>query len=234
GSRRARPHRCGLAPARRARRRQAHHVARMIAAAWIALFAPAAAVVAIALAGSRITRSIAGFLAAGSALVSFIASVVVFAVLLGENPQERTHYSTLLTWLSAGDLKIGAEIQVDQLSVFMMLVVSGVGFLILAYAIGYMDGYDEELRYHAYKALFVFSMLLLVQAGNLLLLLAGWGMVGLSSYLLIGFHQDRPSAIAAAEKAFVMNAFGDATMALALFLLIAHTGKLGYADVFAL
>jgi NADH-quinone oxidoreductase subunit L len=76
-------------------------------------------------------------------------------------------------------------------------------------------------------------MLLVVQGGNLLLLLAGWGMVGLSSYLLIGFHQDRPSAIAAAKKAFVMNAFGDATMALALFLLIQHTGRLDYAGVFA-
>jgi NADH-quinone oxidoreductase subunit L len=75
-------------------------------------------------------------------------------------------------------------------------------------------------------------MLLLVQSGNLLLLLAGWGMVGLSSYLLIGFHQDRPSAIAAAKKAFVMNAFGDATMALALFLLIQHTGRLDFAGVF--
>jgi NADH-quinone oxidoreductase subunit L len=82
-------------------------------------------------------------------------------------------------------------------------------------------------------SLFVFSMLLLVQSANLLLLLAGWGMVGLSSYLLIGFHQERPSAIAAAKKAFVMNAVGDATMALALFLLIQHTGRLDYAGVFA-
>ncbi len=82
-------------------------------------------------------------------------------------------------------------------------------------------------------SLFVFSMLLLVQGGNLLLLLAGWGMVGLSSYLLIGFYQERPSAVAAAKKAFVMNAFGDATIALALFLLIQHTGTLDYAGVFA-
>jgi NADH-quinone oxidoreductase subunit L len=96
-----------------------------------------------------------------------------------------------------------------------------------------MDGEDEERRYFAYISLFVFSMLLLVQGGNLLLLLAGWGMVGLSSYLLIGFHQDRPSAIAAAKKAFVMNAFGDATMALSLFLLVQHTGQLDYAGVFA-
>src|SRR5437660_7586559 len=125
------------------------------------------------------------------------------------------------------------SILVDPLSVMMMLVVSGVGGLIVGYSIGYMDGEDEERRFFAYMALFVFSMLLLVQSGNLLLLLAGWGMVGLSSYLLIGFYQQRPSAVAAAKKAFVMNAFGDATLALALFLLIQHTGRLDYAGVFA-
>src|SRR5436190_23142353 len=115
----------------------------------------------------------------------------------------------------------------------MMLVVSGVGSLIVAYSVGYMDGDDEERRYFAYMSLFVFSMLLLVQSGNLLLLLAGWGMVGLSSYLLIGFWQERPSAIAAAKKAFVMNAVGDATMALALFVLIQKTGTLDFGGVFA-
>jgi NADH-quinone oxidoreductase subunit L len=96
-----------------------------------------------------------------------------------------------------------------------------------------MDGENEERRFFAYMSLFVFSMLLLVQSGNLLLLLAGWGMVGLSSYLLIGFYQERTSAIEAAKKAFVMNAFGDATMALALFLLVQQTGQLDYAGVFA-
>jgi NADH-quinone oxidoreductase subunit L len=121
---------------------------------------------------------------------------------------------------------------IDPLSVFMMLVVAGVGSLIVAYSIGYMDGDDEERRYFAYMALFVFSMLLLVQGGNLLMLLAGWGLVGLSSYLLIGFWHDRPSAIAAAKKAFVMNAIGDATMALALFLLIQRTGSLDFEVVF--
>ena len=114
----------------------------------------------------------------------------------------------------------------------MMLIVSGVGLLIVAYSIGYMDGDDEERRYFAYMALFVFSMLLLVQGGNLLILLAGWGLVGLSSYLLIGFWHERPSAIAAAKKAFVMNAIGDATMALALFLLIQQTGSLNFEVVF--
>jgi NADH-quinone oxidoreductase subunit L len=105
--------------------------------------------------------------------------------------------------------------------------------LIVAYSIGYMDGDDEERRYFAYMALFVFSMLLLVQGGNLLMLLVGWGLVGLSSYLLIGFWHDRPSAVAAAKKAFVMNAIGDATMALALFLLIQRTGSLNFEIVFA-
>jgi NADH-quinone oxidoreductase subunit L len=203
----------------------------MTTAAWIALFSPAAAVVAIALAGTSITRTFAGYLAAGSVLVSFVCSVIAFAGLLSESPDERSHSSTLWTWLSAGSLKVGAQILVDPLSVFMMLVVSGVGFLILAYAIGYMDGDPEERRYHAYKALFVFSMLLLVEAGNLLLLLAGWGMVGLSSYLLINFWHQRASAVAAGKKAFIMNAFGDATFALALFLLIQRTGSVDFRTV---
>jgi NADH-quinone oxidoreductase subunit L len=88
-----------------------------------------------------------------------------------------------------------------------------------------MDGDGEERRYFAYMALFVFSMLLLVQSANLLILLAGWGLVGLCSYLLIGYHHERPQAVAAAKKAFIMNAFGDATMALALFVLIWETGS---------
>src|SRR3989442_10396864 len=91
-----------------------------------------------------------------------------------------------------------------------------------------MDGEAEERRYFAYMALFVFSMLLLVQGGNLLLLLAGWGMVGLSSYLLIGFWHGRPRGVAAAKKAFVMNAIGDATMALAFFLLIKKAGAVEF------
>ncbi|MBA2616436.1 MAG: NADH-quinone oxidoreductase subunit L [Actinobacteria bacterium] len=204
----------------------------MTGAAWTALVSPAVAVVLIALAGERITRRGAGFLAAGATLVSFVATLVVFFALLGRDAEERSESSTLWTWLSAGDLRFGFEIAIDPLSVFMMLVVSGVGFLILSYAVGYMHGDVEERRYHAYKALFVFSMLLLVQAGNLLLLLAGWGMVGLSSYLLINFWHQRGSAVRAGKKAFIMNAFGDATFALALFILIAETGTLSFAPVF--
>jgi NADH-quinone oxidoreductase subunit L len=204
----------------------------VIATAWICLFAPLGAAVAITLLGNRIGRRGAGFLASGSVLVSFATALVTFALLVGEAPHERSHPSTLWRWLTAGDLAFGLRILVDPLSVFMMLVVAGVGFLIVAYSIGYMDGDEEERRYFVYMALFVFSMLLLVQGGNMLMLLAGWGLVGLCSYLLIGFWHDRPSAIAAAKKAFVMNALGDATMALALFLLIQRAGSLDFEAVF--
>jgi NADH-quinone oxidoreductase subunit L len=205
----------------------------VITAAWICLVAPLAATLAITLLGQSLSRRAAGYLATASVLGSFAAAVVVFAKLWGESPDSRSHASTAWEWLNAGSFHVGLRILVDPLSVFMMLIVSGVGFLIVAYSIGYMDGDDEERRYFAYMALFVFSMLLLVQAGNLVILLAGWGLVGLSSYLLIGFWHDRPSAVAAAKKAFIMNAIGDATMALAIFILIQHRQTLNFPDAFA-
>jgi len=205
----------------------------MNAAAWICLASPLAATVLLALAGTRISRRGAGYVSTVSTMVSFAAAVVALVIMLGESPAARAHTTTSWTWLSAGQYSFGLTLLTDQLSVMMMLIVAGVGSLIIAYSLGYMDGEDEERRFFAYMSLFVFSMLLLVQSGNLLLLLAGWGMVGLSSYLLIGYYQERESAIAAAKKAFIMNAFGDATMALALFLLIQHTGQLDFAGVFA-
>jgi NADH-quinone oxidoreductase subunit L len=206
----------------------------VIVAAWICLLSPLAATLAITLAGMRISRRTAGWIATGSTWVSFVGALVAFAELLTQDPSQRHHLSTAWTWLGAGQYHFGLTIFVDPLSVFMMLIVSGVGSLIVGYSIGYMDGEREERRYFAYMAFFVFSMLMLVQAGNLLLLLVGWGLVGLSSYLLIGFYQERPSAIAAAKKAFIMNAVGDATFALALFLLILHTGSLGFGSLTAI
>ena len=203
----------------------------MIAGAWVCLLSPLAGAIAITLAGTRISRRTAGwistlttFLAFGGALVAF------FGLWAGDSGDE--HVSTAYTWLAAGDFEVGFQILLDTLSSTMMLVVSGVGGLIVWYSMGYMEGDDEERRYFAYMSLFVFSMLMLVQAGNFLLLLVGWGLVGLASYLLIGFWHRRPEAVAAAKKAFVMNAIGDATMALALVLLIWETGTLEYLGVF--
>jgi NADH-quinone oxidoreductase subunit L len=205
----------------------------MNAAAWICLGLPLAAAVAITGAGTRISRRAAAYLSVLTTKGAFIAAIVAFVSELEHTPKHRIHTTTSWTWLSAGPYHFGLTLLTDPLSLMMMLIVTGVGSLIIAYSVGYMDGEDEERRFFAYMSLFVFSMLLLVQSDNLLLLLAGWGMVGLSSYLLIGFHQDRPSAIAAAKKAFVMNAFGDATMVLALILLVHHTGHLDFAGAFA-
>jgi NADH-quinone oxidoreductase subunit L len=199
------------------------------AAAWICLFSPLAGALLITLAGTRISRRIAAYVSTLSVAVSFVASAIVFFALHDRAGEDREVVSAAWTWLAAGDFRVQLDILIDPLSVFMMLIVSGVGALIVAYSIGYMDGEDEERRYFAYMSLFVFSMLLLVQSANFVLLLAGWGLVGLSSYLLIGFHHERPSAIAAAKKAFIMNAFGDATMALAIFLLFWNGAPLGLA-----
>jgi NADH-quinone oxidoreductase subunit L len=201
-------------------------------AAWVCLFSPLAAAVLITLLGTRLPRKGAGYVATLSVLVSFVAALTAFSWLLEDPPEERSHTSTLWTWLTAGDFEVGLSILLDPVSALMMLIVSGVGLLIVAYSIGYMNGSDEERRFFAYMSLFVFSMLLLAQAGDLLLLLAGWGLVGLCSYFLIGYDQHRPAAIAAAKKAFIMNAFGDATMALSLFLLIQRVGTLEYSAVF--
>jgi NADH-quinone oxidoreductase subunit L len=203
----------------------------MIAGSWLCLLSPLAGVLLITLAGTAISRRTAAVLATLSTTVAFAGAVWAFFAVLSKPVAERSEIDTSWTWLGADGFHFGLSILVDPLSVFMMLIVSGVGSLIVGYSIGYMDGEDEERRYFAYMALFVFSMLLLVEGGNLLMLLVGWGLVGLSSYLLIGFHHERPSAIAAAKKAFIVNAFGDATFALALFLLIAHTGSLGFGSL---
>jgi NADH-quinone oxidoreductase subunit L len=204
----------------------------VIAGAWICLLAPLGGALAITLGGPWISRRTAGWISTLTTFVAFAGALTAFFGLWSRDPEEREHLSTAYTWLAAGDFQVGLEILVDPLSAVMMLVVSGVGGLIVWYSMGYMAGDDEERRYFAYMSLFVFSMLLLVQAGNFLLLLVGWGLVGLASYLLIGFWHHRPEAVAAAKKAFVMNALGDATFALAIVLLIWNTGTLELLGVF--
>jgi NADH-quinone oxidoreductase subunit L len=208
----------------------------MTGGAWLCLLAPLVGTILILLGGSWLPRVAAAWIGTTSVFVAFGGAVWAFLgvhsahtqVCIGplacNNP--RGEITTAWTWLQSGHFSVGLQLLVDPLSTMMMLIVSGVGGLIVLYSIGYMDGDKEERRYFAYIAFFVFSMLLLVEGGNLLMLLVGWGLVGLSSYLLIGFWHERPSAVRAAKKAFVMNAFGDATMALAFFILIAHTNSL--------
>ena len=205
----------------------------MIFGAWLCLLAPLAGALLITLAGTHISRSTAGWISTGSVFVGFAGAVIAFIQTLGESAEDRSHLSTAYTWLGAGSFDVAMQILVDPVSLTMMLIITGVGGLIVWYSMGYMKGEDEERRYFAYMALFVFSMLMLVMGGNLLLLLVGWGLVGLASYLLIGFYHDRPEAVAAAKKAFIMNAIGDAAMALGFFLLIAKTGTLDFEATFS-
>jgi NADH-quinone oxidoreductase subunit L len=214
----------------------------MTGGSWLCLLAPLGGTILILLCGTQIPRVAAAWIATTSVFVAFGGAIwAFFGVHAQANPVQgplpagvdvqvgaRGEITTAWTWLASGHFHVGLQLLVDPLSTVMMLIVSGVGGLIVLYSIGYMDGDDEERRYFAYISFFVFSMLMLVEGGNLLLLLVGWGLVGLSSYLLIGFWHDRPSAVQAAKKAFVMNAFGDATMALAFFILIAHTNSLSF------
>jgi NADH-quinone oxidoreductase subunit L len=204
----------------------------VIAGAWICLLAPLAGALAITLAGGSISRRTAAWISTLSVFTAFGGALVTLVALMGRDHEERSEVTTAWTWLGTDNFDAGLSLLIDPLSVTMMLIVSGVGGLIVLYSVGYMDGDPEERRYFAYMSLFVFSMLMLVQGGNFLILLVGWGLVGLASYLLIGFWHERPQAIAAAKKAFVMNAFGDATMALALFALMWQTGSLDFETAF--
>jgi NADH-quinone oxidoreductase subunit L len=217
----------------------------MTGGSWLCLLAPLGGTILITLCGTRIPRVAAAWIATTSCFVAFAGAIWAFLGVHSTTHPEvagtfhplsavpaRGELTTAWTWLQSGNFHAGLQLLVDPLSAVMMLIVSGVGGLIVLYSIGYMDGDDEERRYFAYIAFFVFSMLMLVEGGNLLLLLVGWGLVGLSSYLLIGFWHERPSAVQAAKKAFVMNAVGDATMALAFFILIAHTHSLDFGTNF--
>jgi NADH-quinone oxidoreductase subunit L len=136
-------------------------------------------------------------------------------------------------WIATGTFRADFDFLLDPLSLVMLLIVTGVGFLIHIYSVGYMAHEEGFWRYFAYLNLFMFFMLTLVLAENFLLMFVGWEGVGLASYLLIGFYFQRESAVEAGKKAFVLNRVGDFGFLLAMFLMIAHFGSLSYARVFA-
>jgi NADH-quinone oxidoreductase subunit L len=169
----------------------------------------------------------------GFAGVAFVLTLIVFFTLLGRDADDRLEVDGLYQWIQAGDLKIDLAIQIDPLSVMMMLVITGIGSLIVLYSTEYM-GHDRDYRrFFAEMLFFLFAMLLLVEAANFLFLIVGWALVGLASYLLIGYYYERPSAVAAAKKAFVINVIGDIGMVIAAFLLIRELGTLDYGAVFS-
>ena len=139
---------------------------------------------------------------------------------------------TLRTWIRAGSFQVDFAFYLDQLSLVMLLVVTGVGFLIHIYSVGYMWEDGGFYRFFAYLNLFMFFMLTLVLANNYLLMFIGWEGVGLASYLLIGFWFMKDSAASAGKKAFIVNRIGDFGFLIALFLLIKHFGSLNFTEVF--
>ena len=194
------------------------------------LIAPLAGFLVNALFGRLLPRRAVAWIGAGSIGIAFIFAVnLLLQLLTGAQPLDQTYF----TWWQSSDFNVPFNLYVDQLSSLMILVITGVGFLIHVYSIGYMREDPGYSRFFAYMNLFVFSMLLLVISGNLLWLIIGWAMVGLSSYLLIGFWFDRPTAVLAARKAFVMNTIGDVGMVFAAFLIFLNLRVLDYQGLFS-
>jgi NADH-quinone oxidoreductase subunit L len=199
---------------------------------WLVLAFPLAGTVAIPL-GWRVWRGRqAGWIASAMILASFACSIGAALGLQNRAPDARHASSTLFDYAHSAGIDVGLGILVDPLSVFMALVVSGVSFLIHVYSVAYLDSDRGYARYFGYLNFFVFSMLLLVLAGNLVLLIVGWAFVGAASYLLISFWYRRTTATAAGIKAFVMNVIGDAALVVAAFLLWKHTNSLSFVGVF--
>lgn len=170
-------------------------------------------------------EAIIGSIGAFAVLCSFIVSVMTFLKLIGLPSEERVVNVKIFTWMTAGNFNADIAFLIDPLSCLMLLVVTGIGFLIHIYSIGYMHGEDGFYRFFAYLNLFVFSMLLLVMGNNLLLMFVGWEGVGLCSYLLIGYYFKKKSAGDAGKKAFVMNRVGDFGFLLGTFILFWWFGQ---------
>lgn len=194
---------------------------------------------AITLFGPRMSQRSAAYLACGAVGVAFLAAILTAITPLVSNSNWGSYGLYQYDWTVAGSWKVTFGLAADPLSALMALVVTGVGFLIHVYSVGYMTelGQDGQMhaekdyrRFFAYMNLFVFAMLLLVTADNFIWLLIGWGNVGLSSFLLIGFYKNKPSAVAAARKAFVMNTIGDVGLLLAIFVIIANTGFASFSQ----
>ena len=174
---------------------------------------------------AKTLREKAAYVATGAAALSFVLSVLVFLQVAAE---PATHLRPMFTWIQAGPLDVSWSLLVDQLTAVMLLVVTGVGTLVHVYSFGYMHGDTAYERFFAYLNLFLFSMLVLVLGSNLLTLFVGWELVGLSSYLLIGFWFESRDYAAAAKKAFITNRVGDVSFMVGMFLAFATFGSLDF------
>jgi NADH-quinone oxidoreductase subunit L len=200
-------------------------------AAWLLLAFPLAGAVVLLLGGRR-TNSWGHLLGVAMPVAAFVYGVIAFFAMLGYPASQRSRDLHVYTWFAVGAFKINVGLQLDQLSISFVLLITGVGSLIHIFAVGYMANDPERRRFFGYMNLFLAAMLLLVLADNYLLLYAGWEGVGLASYLLIGFWQYKPAAAVAAKKAFIANRVGDAGLSLAIMLMFTTYGTVAFSGVF--
>lgn len=200
--------------------------------AWLLIALPAAGALVLFLAGRR-ADAWGHWLGVATVVGAFVVGVTIFLQTLGLPADERLREQSLWSWMSSGALEVDFGLRIDTLSLTFVLLITGVGALIHLYSVGYMSHDPNRRRFFAQLNLFVAAMLVLVLGNNFVMLYLGWEGVGLASYLLIGFYQDRPSAATAAKKAFLMNRVGDVGLAIAIFLLWLELGTLQYAEVFA-
>jgi len=191
------------------------------------LLFPAGGALVLAGRGWRLPRFVTQIVGPGVVWLSFAATLWLF---FNQVNGDFVYW----TWIKSGSFELPVNLLIDNLSIFMCLVITGVGGLIVTYSVGYMAHEDgpSYARFFTYMDVFIFSMLLLVLAGNFVFLIIGWALVGLSSYFLIGFWYQRRSAVVAARKAFVMNVIGDVGMILGTFVLFVSYHSLTYASVF--
>jgi NADH-quinone oxidoreductase subunit L len=199
---------------------------------WLVLAFPLAGMLVISLGWRWLPGRSAGWIGSAAIGLAFLSAIGAFAALLDRAPGDRAAVSSAFDYAKTAGIDVPLGILVDPLSVFMALVVSGVSFLIHVYSVAYLGSDRGYARFFAYLNYFVFSMLLLVLAGNFVLLIVGWAFVGAASYLLISFWYRRDTATYAGIKAFVMNVIGDVGLVVGAFLLFSKTGSLDYAGVF--
>jgi NADH-quinone oxidoreductase subunit L len=201
---------------------------------WLVLAFPLAGTIVIALGWRSLPGRLPGWIGSSMILASFVCAIGAALTLNDRAPDARHASSTLFDYAHSAGINVGLGIFIDPLSVFMALVVSGVSFLIHVYSVSYLTSDRGYSRYFAYLNFFVFSMLLLVLAGNLIILIIGWAFVGAASYLLISFWYRRTTATAAGMKAFVINVIGDVALVIAAFLLWKNTGhSLSFDGIFS-
>jgi NADH-quinone oxidoreductase subunit L len=206
----------------------------VVHAAFLMPLLPLVGFVVLAFGGRRLGDPLAGWVATSAVAGSFVAACVTIAGLAGMAESSRHFTQTYFTWIPVGGLQVKAAILVDPLSMTMCMFVTGVSALIHLYSIGYMKGDGDYPKFFVYLNLFVFSMLVLVLANNLLLTFVGWEGVGVCSYWLVSYWFHRDSAASAGKKAFLYNRVGDAGFLVAMFLIFSKTGTLTYRTLFAL